>query len=77
MTRIRGPRLLCAAAGVTAFAALSACTSMLDTTSLDIEATASCINAAGAYFLPKKVLTVPFQERYDRRQTAWVWNQYR
>ena len=52
------PGFLCAALGVALLTALSGCSSILDTTVLDTEATVGCLNAAGAYFLPKKVLKV-------------------
>ena len=51
--------LLCAALG--ALVGLGGCTSMLETTMLDTEAPTACLNGAGAYFLPKKVLTVTVQ----------------
>src|SRR5260370_11539481 len=53
-----GPRSLCGAFGVAFLMALSGCTSILETTTPATEATVECLNAAGAYFLPKKVLTV-------------------
>lgn len=36
---------------------------MLETSGLDVQATADCLNSAGAYFLPKKVLTVEVKGR--------------
>lgn len=55
----RSARRLVGAAVCAAFVALAAgCTSMLETTVMDVEAPTGCLNGAGAYFLPKKVLTV-------------------
>jgi hypothetical protein len=53
-------RRLCAVAlSVALLAGLPGCTAMLETRVLtDADAPGACLNAAGAYFLPKKLLTV-------------------
>ena len=43
------------------FMALSGCTSILDTTALEVGPVVTCTNSAGAYFLPKKTVTVTIQ----------------
>lgn len=55
-----------AVVGVTLLTTLSSCTSMLETTIVDTAESTACLSGAGAYFLPKKVLTVEIKGKDEK-----------